>query len=385
MKRNIKLNYWFQWFFAFGITNMWMLYLGYKGMSLLQIGIMESIFHIASFSFEVPSGAIADLFGRKKTIILGRIAAIIGYGIMLFSHSFLLLSLGFVFSALSYALTSGSNEAIVYDSLKQLKEEGNYIDVISNMRIIDEIAYNAGLILAGVILDIYFEGVYIIGIVFAIIAIGFAVFMKEPLPQKKERQTFKDYFEIFKIAFTILKNDLDLLYLMIYCGILQACVATFYFYFQPYLQNIGYLGREISILIFISGIVQTASIKLASIMTKRFNSRLMLSIVGIVVAILLMATSFITSYVLLIIFIAINALGSFSNPINDTEMQKKIPSEQRATLISISSMFYSIVMIIFFPVVGYLGDTIGIQYAFIVVGMGFALLVYGLRKVLKSK
>jgi len=172
---------------------------------------------------------------------------------------------------------------------------------------------------------------------------------------------------------------------MIYCGILQACVATFYFYFQPYLQNIGYLGREISILIFISGIVQTASIKLASIMTKRFNSRLMLSIVGIVVAILLMATSFITSYVLLIIFIAINALGSFSNPINDTEMQKKIPSEQRATLISISSMFYSIVMIIFFPVVGYLGDTIGIQYAFIVVGMGFALLVYGLRKVLKSK
>lgn len=41
-----------------------MIYLAGKGMSLTQLGLLETIFHITSFTMEVPTGAVADIFGR---------------------------------------------------------------------------------------------------------------------------------------------------------------------------------------------------------------------------------------------------------------------------------------------------------------------------------
>ena len=39
----------------------WVALLALRGFSLLQIGILESIFHIASSCFEIPSGVVADV------------------------------------------------------------------------------------------------------------------------------------------------------------------------------------------------------------------------------------------------------------------------------------------------------------------------------------
>ena len=46
----------------------WVALLALRGFSMLEIGMLESIFHIVSSSFEIPSGVVADVFGRKKTM-----------------------------------------------------------------------------------------------------------------------------------------------------------------------------------------------------------------------------------------------------------------------------------------------------------------------------
>jgi len=72
LRRNIKLEYIYSFISNFDINaGIWVLYLVYKGLPLWQIGIVEGIFHVTSFCFEVPSGAIADLIGRKNAMILG--------------------------------------------------------------------------------------------------------------------------------------------------------------------------------------------------------------------------------------------------------------------------------------------------------------------------
>ena len=43
----------------------WVALLALRGFSLLQIGMLESIFHIVSLCFELPSGVVADVFGEK--------------------------------------------------------------------------------------------------------------------------------------------------------------------------------------------------------------------------------------------------------------------------------------------------------------------------------
>lgn len=44
----------------------WVALLALRGFSLLEIGMIESIFHVVSSCFEIPSGVVADVFGRKK-------------------------------------------------------------------------------------------------------------------------------------------------------------------------------------------------------------------------------------------------------------------------------------------------------------------------------
>lgn len=67
LERNIKIDYVSRFLANFDFSGaIWVLYLAYKGMNLWQIGILEGIFHVVSFLSEVPSGAAADLWGRKK-------------------------------------------------------------------------------------------------------------------------------------------------------------------------------------------------------------------------------------------------------------------------------------------------------------------------------
>src|SRR6056297_971594 len=128
LKKNVYKNYIFTLINNFNVTSgIWMLFLASRGLSLFEIGIMESIFHITSFTMEIPTGMIADLYGRKFSRLLGRLATVLAFLIMLFSHSTILFALSFIIQALGYNLESGAGEALIYDSMKEIGEEEKYI------------------------------------------------------------------------------------------------------------------------------------------------------------------------------------------------------------------------------------------------------------------
>ncbi|GAY75666.1 hypothetical protein NBRC111894_1220 [Sporolactobacillus inulinus] len=46
---NIRYNYIYNFCSFFGVTALWVLYLTHRGMSLVEVGLLESIFHVSSF------------------------------------------------------------------------------------------------------------------------------------------------------------------------------------------------------------------------------------------------------------------------------------------------------------------------------------------------
>ena len=71
-RRNIRVNYLYTFIMCISLTQgFWLIYLASKGMSLLQLGILEGVFHVTSFIMETPTGAVADLYGRKFSRMLG--------------------------------------------------------------------------------------------------------------------------------------------------------------------------------------------------------------------------------------------------------------------------------------------------------------------------
>lgn len=64
-------------------------------------------------------------------------------------------------------------------------------------------------------------------------------------------------------------------------------------------------------------------------------------------------------------------------PLQSHQLNRLIPSEQRATLISVNSMFFSIVMILLFPFVGMLADRYGLTAVLVAVGVLLIVLMQG--------
>lgn len=85
-KRNLPLLGITEFFSFFGITAFWLLFLSQQGMSLWQIGILESLFHLTSLLSEVPSGVLADRFTYRRNLFLGRFVTIISALFMIFGN-----------------------------------------------------------------------------------------------------------------------------------------------------------------------------------------------------------------------------------------------------------------------------------------------------------
>ena len=85
-----------------------------------------SVAHIITVILEMPSGALADLLGRRKTMILGSLIWAIGFGLISQQTTAWMLWTGYLINAIGTALFSGSDVALYYDSLKELGREKEF-------------------------------------------------------------------------------------------------------------------------------------------------------------------------------------------------------------------------------------------------------------------
>ena len=106
----------FQWFYVpIGVwVLIWRSYLSWE-----QIASVTAISLFIQLLLELPSGALADLWGRKNAVILGRAIGVVGFAIMTFANSFWTFLLGNIFYMTNWALESGALDALLYDSFKE--------------------------------------------------------------------------------------------------------------------------------------------------------------------------------------------------------------------------------------------------------------------------
>ncbi len=104
------------------------------------IGLAEMALIVTVVLGEIPAGAFADLYGRKKALILAFLLLSIGGFIMTFTPNYLWLVIGIIAMGIGVSFFSGSLEALAYDTLKEEKKEHTYNKVIANITSISLIA-----------------------------------------------------------------------------------------------------------------------------------------------------------------------------------------------------------------------------------------------------
>lgn len=370
MKKQLERNIWIDYIFSFCrdfdvSSAVWVLYMGYRGLSLWQIGIVEGIFHMASFLFEVPSGALADLAGRKRVMILGRVSSAVSSVILLISTEMWQFILGFVIGALSYNLNSGSEEALVYDSLKHIGEEERYIKVNGNLNVLIEIASGAATFLGGILAEKSFTVCYFTAAFIAGISIFPAMFLTEPpLHSKREKINLKKH---FKDTYRIIKENPAVLKILLYYPTVEAFYAAVFFYGQQYFSDFGFSRIQISILMLAVGVLSCLGAFSSDKVLQIFGEKTKY-VVSLAMGVSILFVSRNQIIIAVIAFLIAGYVNSLIYPIASASLNALIPSGHRATIISVDSMFFSLAMICFFPAIGWIAEIRDLGDAFFLLG-----------------
>ena len=355
----------------------WVALLALRGFSLLQIGILESIFHIASSCFEIPSGVVADVFGRKRTLALSKLVSVLSCLAMILSDNFGTVAFAIAFSAISYNLESGTIEALAYDSLKSVKQEEKYNQYASTEMMLYRITSSTATLCAGVALWLGYKKA--LGIACSLREIsGFTGADGEPTnPQtddhkqkqmseeKQERmneeETDQKNIQNIRISerlqnvitesWHFMKNNRKARIIMIVNALIGAVSTLVLFFLQAKLPLAGLNEALLGPALFVMGLGAALGAKGGGYFPKwKYKKYIILSGIGVLFA---FAMTFLGNPYLMVLG---GFAGSFADDFlevrTDILLNDMIPSEQRATLISVNSFTFSLVMIVMSTLMG---------------------------------
>lgn len=339
-------------------------------LALWQVQFLQSWFMLCIFLAEVPTGAVADFFGRKYSLILGGFVTSVAFLIYGLFPRFEVFLLGETLAAIGAALASGADDALLYDALKEAGRENESKKIFSRAHLISLL----GIATAAPIGSLIYAklGINAPMLLSAIppFLSGFVAWtIVEPAVQSKKSEV-KRYWIIIREGFTYFLRHKNLRPL-VFDAIAVASAAYFVIWlYQPTLEKIGFpigaFGFVQAMLVGSEMIIAGSFVVLEKIVggPKRYF-KLTALLTGIAFLVTAAFPSVISVFAFLIIA---GGFGLTRLELMNSYINKLIESENRATVLSSISMFRRLALVALNPIVGIVADR-SLPGAFVLVGI----------------
>ena len=367
LKKQLACLYTNYFFSGLRITDaVWVALLAARGFSLWEIGFAEGVFHIVSLLCEVPSGMAADLLGRKKTLVAGGVCITCSNLLMAFAPNLFFVCLAMGLGALANAMFSGTTSALTYDSLKQCGKTDDYLKVSATCSQITNLTTALGSLASTLEHFLRFSGFYLLSAAFESIAALATVLMEEPIVTEtqaaREKQSLHQLpgqlVRLAKDSARALRSTPLAARLIVSSAVISVPTYLTKMFVQQRLIELGWPTALLFLPLLLSGLASVLGTEVGRRVRpcslRRFYA----------VCALLCGSG-------CVLVGAAPALGCIAGCMlvqgalevwllhEDRLLNDAIPSDQRATLISVDSMAYSLLMIPASPLVGAVGDVFG--------------------------
>jgi len=332
--RNISLFYLFSvvinsWWISANWIFFWTRYMTYG-----SLGLVDALAFGFGLLMEIPTGAIADLLGKRKTIISAMSFALIGISIITFSDSYYGILIGFLICQLGWALYSGAAEAMAYDTLIDEKKETQFEEVITTYSTIAGITTLITTLIGGFLYSVHFRLPHILWVISYVFGLALALFIKEP-KTVLEKFTLKNYFLQLKIGFKELFKTNLRQYIVFFFALYGSFIIYDWGLVKPaFAERFGYLANEQAILFTILGIITAILVRFIPRIRKIIGDKIGMYILSILLAMAYAFMFFNWGFAGFIPLALLDLSGRIVYPWLSIIINKEIPSKYRATTIS---------------------------------------------------
>ena len=171
----------FTWLWSFYLwMPIWLVFLQGRGLTLTQIGVLDAFGWVLQSVAELPTGALADLYGRKVSMALG--AFLLGAGLLAVQSEPLsvLFLLGYMLWGVSHTFIGGTDSAFLYDSLKAAGREGEYTRIAGQYSAVMWTAQATAAVAGGFLATVDPALCFTVSAALALVAADLALTLKEP-------------------------------------------------------------------------------------------------------------------------------------------------------------------------------------------------------------
>lgn len=336
------------------------LYFQSKLYTTTNVALVFSLEAVCLVLFEVPTGAVADLFGRKKTVILSRTADLLALVFLFFARSMPMFAGYAVFNALARSLSSGTESALIYDTLKEEGREYQYKKIIGIHYALWPLGASAGSIIGGYLAKDSLQ----LPVLWTFLPIGLtlagSLFLKEPSYQKEGHRNIARH---MKGAFKLIAGNKQMLVLILASLAMMSLGETVH-----YLSPLFFKFKQIPIQYF--GYISAITYGLSSLghylshgFSKRLGDKMSLIVLTLLSPVLTLAATFAGGWGTVVLFTLPSICFGLKNPVIDHLLNREVSSGQRATVMSVNSFAGQLGIAAVAPLFGLIAQVFNINRA----------------------
>lgn len=358
---NVKKLYIYNFFAALHLFGgvLMPFFLGWGGLNLTQVMFLQSIFTAGIFMFEMPTGVVADIYGRKNSLLIGALVASLGF-FLYSSYSWIVLFvLAELILAAAMTFRSGANEALLYESITDKKQSQS---AFARLGSIEMLGVMLGPLLGSFLLA-WFSSRQIFmwqAVVMLVVAmIAWTLDSDHPqnsqIPyQNSEKERF---WQTLKTGSKLVLARRDLLILALDMSLVATISKMMIYFFQAYLLASGvdaaWLGRLQASAVAIEILAMQAYAWLAQKQSR--GSNLVIFWSGLLPALGFFMLGRSLWLTVLGVWITIG-FGLSRKPFFKAGFNHHFTDQQRATALSAVSMVSGLISALLNPMFGYLAD-----------------------------
>lgn len=365
-------------FAPFGV--LWVIYLQQaRHLTLAQAALVDVTFFVSAAFGEIPTGIVADTWGRKTSIAIG--AALMGLGALgwTFAPTMPLIMISYLAMGIGFTFQSGAEDALLYESAQLAGRGDDYTRLTGRANAIFMGALAVGSVVGGLLASIKLVLPFAAAIVLIFMMFLVTLTLKEPQAKEVQAHERKSFGQILRQSIALMRARPTLRYPMIYLALVPlASFVVELIFLQPQALALGVPIAGIGVLVMALQFVNMFGANWSDEMKKRFGEERVLYLAPVIIlgCVFLLAGFQVLPALLLIAVAAF--FNSALRPILLTRIQNEVSDDVRATILSMQSLMFTIVGAIAQPTLAYVADQAGLPTAYLALGSSLMILVLAL-------
>lgn len=351
----------YDFIFAYAIYTV---FFSINGLSPFEISLILGWWAFTSVILEIPSGALADHWSRKKLLVIAPIIKSLCFVVWFFADgNIYLYGLGFLFWSIGSTFVSGTSEALLYDHMVHYKKKDEYEKILGKKKFYLYIG-NAISVALGGIIAYYSLGWTMILSVIPLLLSSFFAFLIQEVPKKQSTEEVH-YLDHIKEAYQEVKQNKKLLYLFLY----SLGVSIFW-----NLEEFDQLYYElVNVPLFYFGFLATIYFGVYAIGSKYAhklkNTNWIFWFFPFLSGVFLVFVGLYPSIPMIFFLMLAYFIASPLRTLNDAKIQHSINSQSRATVTSVDSLFLNFFGIILIILTGLVSKIWNLEAIYIATGI----------------